>query len=107
MAADGTGRARVTNDMAPDDFRSWSPDGRSIAFERGPSNTAEIYVTRLDGTGLVSLTNGLGGRDPDWSPNGQKIAFAYGNDVFVMNSDGSGRTDLTHNPPNTPTSFVA
>jgi TolB protein len=40
---------------------------------------------------------------PSYSPDGKKIAFAYGpnadggNDIFVMNSDGTGLTQITQN----------
>src|SRR5439155_7770129 len=39
--------------------------------------------------------------EPAWSPDGTKIAFTSNRDgdteIFVMNADGSGQTQLTHN----------
>ena len=32
---------------------------------------------------------------PDWSPDGRRIAFDSGRDVFVMRADGSRPTNLT------------
>jgi TolB protein len=53
-----------------------------------------------DGSGLRRLTQS--GRQPLWSPDGQKIAFTSkrdGNwDVYLMNPDGSGQRNLTRNP---------
>ena len=36
--------------------------------------------------------------NPSWSPDGERIAFALSGDIYVMNVDGSGRTNLTDSP---------
>ena len=62
---------------------SFSPDGSHIAFDSvgelaTPSPTAadfNIYVVKLDGTGLQQVTNG-GGVDPSWSPDGNSIIYS-------------------------------
>ena len=59
-----------------------------------------------DGTGMVNLTNDTYRNDaPQLSPDGSQIVFVSNsgsgggyNDVFVMNSDGSGATQLTSDP---------
>jgi len=63
-----------------------------LAFVRD----SQIYVVNSDGTGLVQLTNtgsGFSNRDPAWSPDGQRLAFARGHDgewdIYVMDADGS------------------
>jgi Tol biopolymer transport system component len=85
---------------------SWGKNGK-IAFhsfrDTGVSSSNEIYTINDNGTGLVRLTNNSGDdRNPDWSPNGSKIAFASDGGVplghlhlFVMNGDGTGRKQLT------------
>ena len=90
----------------------WSPDGSRIAFSNpdpgaGPGISSNVFTVRADGTGLVKLTDSRGGKVHNgfdsWSPDGRKIAFvsnldggAY--DIYTMNSDGTGRTQLTHGP---------
>jgi Tol biopolymer transport system component len=46
-----------------------------------------------DGTGLTDL--GPGG-DPAWAPDGSRIAFRADSGIWLMNPDGSGRTELVH-----------
>ena len=49
-----------------------------------------------DGTGQTRLTNNAAGDfGPAWSPDGTKIAFNRGFDIFVMDADGSSQTRLT------------
>jgi Tol biopolymer transport system component len=100
MDADGANQRRVTTDPAHDSGPTWSPDGRRIAFTHwGGTDAAGIYVANADGGGLTNLTNGQGGGDPAWSPDGRQIAFVSSSNVFVMNTDGTGRVQLTNNPP--------
>ena len=107
--ADGTGRSVLFEDDAiffgnP----SWSPDGSKIAFRSNFESEVswEICVADADGSDINCLTdlrnNSVEHRFPTWSPDGNRIAFdsnrdgdtdAY--DVFVMNADGSGLTNIT------------
>jgi Tol biopolymer transport system component len=83
-------------------FPSWSVSGK-IAFDNGGPTSGDIFVANPDGSGLEQLTHSPAARNirPDWSPNGQKIAFTSrrdGNDeIYVMNADGSEPTRLTDN----------
>jgi tricorn protease-like protein len=68
-----------------------------IVFERG----SDLYTLRpSDGKVLRRLTKSEGlNTSPTWSPSGKRIAFASDrntqeNDVYVMNADGSGQTDI-------------
>ena len=82
---------------------SWSPDGQKIAYEGGGG---DIFVINADGSNETQLTTAPGRQwDPDFSPNGQRIAFSNqysvptngtAVDIFSMNVDGTGQTNLTN-----------
>jgi hypothetical protein len=60
----------------------------------------EIFVVNPDGSGKVQLTaNAVVDKDPAWSPDGSKIAFASGaigaTEIWVMNADGSNPLGIT------------
>ena len=74
----------------------WSPDGSMLAFDsaRGPAPTyptsslrpLAIYVVHADGSELHRINDD--GSWPSWSPDGSRIAFTRGPDLFTMASDG-------------------
>ncbi len=97
MNSGGGGEQLIPNTEGAIDG-TWAPDGDKIAFERlsGPS---DIYSMNLDGTNMTNLTSSgsFGESSPDWSPLGDKIAYASG-DIWTMNTDGSGKTNVTNLP---------
>jgi hypothetical protein len=80
---------------------AWSPDGKRIAFGNHSKTTFGISVINADGSGLVDLTDSVGGRygdtAPSWSPDGKQIAFSSARDhpegiseMYIMNANGTG-----------------
>jgi dipeptidyl aminopeptidase/acylaminoacyl peptidase len=72
------------------------------------AGTEEIWVMNPDGSGQTRLTDDRRrDSDPQWSPDGTKILFVrqavpgvgdypeFDSEVWVMNADGSGKTNLT------------
>jgi Tol biopolymer transport system component len=108
-AANGRDQQQLTNDGANANAAdpTWSPDGSKIAFYRY-NRTWQIFVLDLT-TGVETDIDRTGGifadSDPDWSPDGSKITFTrlvsgLGNEIAVMNADGSNQTVLTSAPGN-------
>jgi Tol biopolymer transport system component len=96
--ADGTGKVDLGRFRPP---YAWSPDGTSIIAyrysERGQS--ADIWMVPADGGNAVDLTTTNAYSSPTWSPDGQRLAFARGTDIWLMNADGSGQRALTATLP--------
>ena len=109
MTTDGNQLEIVTREARGifSSFPSWSPHGNRITFNR----EAEIFVMDHDGRNRVrlSLQEDVSDRRPVWSPDGTKIAFdsnrdaqppfqEIGDDIYVMNVDGSNVVRLTDHP---------
>ena len=79
-----------------------SPDGKHVAFTIGDVNfdanriVTQIFVTSVEGGGMKQLTSGdRSSTAPRWSPDGKKIAYITGSQVWVMDSDGDNKDQIT------------
>lgn len=106
MNPDGTGLVNLTNNEAWDKAPAWSPDGSRIAFVREVFTESEsspvetVYLMDANGANVRRLTEGA---NPSWSPQGDRILFERDTgtnrlDIFVINVDGTGETNLTNAP---------
>jgi Tol biopolymer transport system component len=111
MNADGSDQTRLTNEPAQDNLPSWSPDGTKIAFTRLPQGATNpnVIVMNADGSDQHAITNaaataggveGSGYFHANWGPDGRiaVAAFTPGTvfQIFLMNADGSGQTQVTN-----------
>jgi TolB protein len=98
--ADGTNPVNLTPDNASNDGDpAISPDGRLIAFQR-QTPTYHLFVMR-PGSPAVDISTGTTDQDiePAFSPDGRRIVFnrmeGGDQDIYIVNIDGSGLTNLT------------
>lgn len=102
MKADGSNVQRLVENA---DQPAWSPDGTQIAFVQN----GQIYRFTLAEEKTIELTDAtspstqaIPNGGPVWSPDGDRIAFVSNRDgnteIYVMNADGTGQTNLTDNP---------
>ncbi|MBI2594393.1 PD40 domain-containing protein, partial [Candidatus Curtissbacteria bacterium] len=85
---------------------SWSPDDKAIVFSLSNKEDSDyyssgyeprIYFLDLETLEVVEVPD-TKGRFPDWSADGRKIVFSSGGDLFLVNKDGTGLTNLGVNP---------
>ena len=69
---------QLTRDPGLEADPAISPDGRFVAYAKGPIAETRIYVQQVSGGRAVPLTAGLPGTHtrPRWSPDGAQIAFS-------------------------------
>ncbi|MBN2226503.1 MAG: PD40 domain-containing protein [candidate division Zixibacteria bacterium] len=104
MNWDGSNQQKLVTAENADGRLSWSPDGKQIAFVRqgsinlqGPNNLGgfhklyDVFVAFMDSLGQNSnwwqqITDNLGGRYPEWQPDGKTIVFTNDMNANYVNS---------------------
>lgn len=75
---DGTGRRQLLDDTFSNEQPVWSPNGQWIAFASNRSG-ATFDLWRMDPRGgnleRLTPTDGIQEGNPDWSPDGARLAF--------------------------------
>jgi len=110
---DGSERRRITTKGIKPVVQlghvSFDPTGRRIVFEGRTSGRRPppLYAIRIDGTGFRKL--GVSGYSPEWSPDGESIAFVRSQphgiisewgDLYRMSATGRD-VRLLYRPPST------
>ena len=109
---DGSAPVQITSGGFQNLQPSWSPTGASIAFVRIVGSEREIYVVHPDGTELHRVVEVYGNAagEPAWSPDGSRISYTNavngspsrygtGQEVFLVDADGSDERRLTELGP--------
>lgn len=101
---DGSNLRRISNSLGVDMEPKFNPrTGGQIAFVRGAAAPPQIYLMDADGANVQRLVSGGGDAvNPAWSPDGQRLAFAWtrgfepGNyNIFIIEVATQTLTQLT------------
>ena len=95
IAPSGKGRGRLIGGCFCND-PDWSPDGRHITYDANDAeSSAQVWVANSRGKSRRRLTSRIGA-EPVWSPSGRYIAFGRGEDLYLMNRDGSNQRRIPY-----------
>jgi|SRR5689334_11804672 len=94
MNADGSGKRSVLTGWDIE-HTAWSPDGKRILFVGSKGSGWEFHSVSPDGTGLQWLSYEPNG---GFSPDGKRVTYAAGLDIWVMDTTTKVATNLTHSP---------
>ncbi|HQV33007.1 MAG TPA: DUF5050 domain-containing protein [Calditrichia bacterium] len=85
-----------------DEYWSWcriSPDGQWAIYSLLEDIHSMVYISDLDGGNRLNLSGTEGGYMPLWAPDGQRVLFNSDrdgdNDLYIINTDGSGFRNLS------------
>ena len=108
---DGTQFEQLTDGPGYSEAADYSPDGTTIVFDRSPVHdeddpafTTSLWTMGVDGGDAHQVALGDGGGfdyEPEFSPDGRRIAFARydaesdSSAAFVAKADGTAVTQLT------------
>jgi Tol biopolymer transport system component len=112
MSPDGGELRRLSDGSGVNQWPSWSPDGRKIAFIRGDpaGEPYGVYVIGADGRGLAKISGEVLAEEsrPAWSPDGARIVFSgyaaselpvrdnfVQTDLYVVDVEGGRPTRIT------------
>ncbi len=92
---DGSTVASVENDFGMDDL-ALSPDGNRVAFMRADAEGRDIDVWIYDlGRETYSRLSLTGtADDPVWSPDGRRVVYADGSEIYRRLASGAGEREL-------------
>jgi TolB protein len=104
MNPDGSDLHQITGDDLVRTPEGWSPDGRYLLLKSlggEPGSPFQLSMYDLQTQDYTWLTDYFYAQ-ATWSPDGRLISFVgfndqtYDDDIFVINPDGSGKINLSH-----------
>lgn len=104
---------QITFNAERDQLISWSPEGSRILYRSDRQGRTQLYIYDLATAETVSLTEDILHEYRDytvftgqWSPDGTQIIFStvsnslHGNQLFLINADGTGLHPIFSFPEN-------
>ena len=83
---------------SPREFRV-SPDGRRVAYTAEGSGVRQVYLMSIRGGYPEQLTaTEKPASDPQWSPDGRRIAFVREDAIWMIDVEGSHQAVVTQHP---------
>ncbi len=106
VGRDGKEWHDVTNDEPFDRYVRWAPDGKQIAFSSDREGGNQIWISRVDGTGLTQYTfddnperrTGF----PVWSPDGKRLAVFRHEKTMIFDTSAAAGAQEPFVLPTTP-----
>lgn len=79
-----------------------SPDGKKVIYNvrnmdvAANKGNSDIFITDINGQNTTAIANELGDEaSAKWRPDGKKVGYLKDGQVWEMNPDGSGKTQVT------------
>ena len=85
---------------SPREFRI-NPRERTVAFTADVAGARQLFTLSLRGTGAPSTQLTASGKpisDPQWSPDGRRLAFVRDEEIWIVEADGSRLTKVVAKP---------
>jgi Tol biopolymer transport system component len=104
-AAPATGGSGLTIEAivavdSPREFRI-HPRDRVVAFTAEAAGARQVFTLSLRGTGTPTTqitASEKPASDPQWSPDGRRLAFVRDDEIWIVEADGSRLTRVVGKP---------
>lgn len=112
MDADGNHVRRISDRQLQDSWIATRPDGSEFVVDPKGINDTAFFRIDHQGRILDTLYHGMAyANDPCFSPDGKQVVFrganakfkqdqGYRDELYIINTDGTGLRQLTHYPAN-------
>ena len=100
-SAPANGTLTIERILAFDAAREYrlDPRQRSVAYTHEASGARQLFLLPLRGGPVIQLTASEKSiSDPQWAPDGRRLAFIRDGAIWLIDSDGSRQVEVTAHP---------